>query len=254
VKRMFLIRNVRVGQHAFSGRPFPVEQARLFGISEEDKILPRLNPEKIMKRQKSDSGSAKCILSQTLTITPEEADDIEKQLEKNAKRRSEQAQKDTEETGSASPSESTSKKYLATNSPVTPEEAERLEKQLEMNAKRRAEAATVPKSPYIIKENLQCKFHPNSYKMVYVANTENYFHLRGSLKKAKETHKNVTRRMNESFGKWHQSWLEASVTEDQIMRCEDWLLSAKNSDTKIVSSNDISLAPYRPFNKYVVKK
>lgn len=62
--------------------------------------------------------------------------------------------------------------------------------------------------------------------------------------------------MNEAFGRWHQIWMENSVTEDQIMRCEDWLMSTgiKNSDTKIISSNDISLAPYRPFNRYVVKK
>lgn len=68
----------------------------------------------------------------------------------------------------------------------TPEEAELLEKQLEANAKRRAETAAAIKSPYVIKENLQCKFHPNSYRIVYVVNSENYFYSKGALKRAKQ--------------------------------------------------------------------
>lgn len=60
--------------------------------------------------------------------------------------------------------------------------------------------------------------------------------------------------MSDAFGKWHQAWLEDCVTEEQIMRCDDFLMCAKNSETKIVSSNEICLAPYRPFNRYVVKK
>ncbi|XP_021968707.1 paired amphipathic helix protein Sin3a isoform X3 [Folsomia candida] len=286
MKPAYLNRNVRVGQQYHANKSYPPEVARIFGLGpEEEDVKPIIPPfpEKPVstvvasKRPLGGKGeaasstganSSKFMLSQTLApVTPEEAEELEKQLERNSKRRSELVQKELEVAAAAGtsgpvplipcfPKISLAKKNLTTNNPVTPEEAELLEKQLEANAKRRAETAAAIKSPYVIKENLQCKFHPNSYRIVYVVNSENYFYSKGALKRAKQNHKKVTTRMNEAFGRWHQIWMENSVTEDQIMRCEDWLMSTgiKNSDTKIISSNDISLAPYRPFNRYVVKK
>ena len=37
----------------------------------------------------------------------------------------------------------------------------------------------------IIQDNLQCQFNPNSYKMIFVVNSENFIYLKGALQKAR---------------------------------------------------------------------
>jgi hypothetical protein len=71
-------------------------------------------------------------------------------------------------------------------------EADALEKKLNDNAKNRKDRETKvvalksTPSGYIIKDGLQCKFNTNSYKLVFVVNSENFFYLKGALKRAKE--------------------------------------------------------------------
>jgi len=39
---------------------------------------------------------------------------------------------------------------------------------------------------YIIEENLQCQFNPNSFRMIFVTNSENVIYLKGALKRARQ--------------------------------------------------------------------
>jgi len=71
------------------------------------------------------------------------------------------------------------------------EEAEFLEENLRVAEIRRTKmeaeiAAAIAPSDYIVKDELQCKFNTNSYKMMYVVNSENYFYFKGALKRAKD--------------------------------------------------------------------
>jgi len=67
-----------------------------------------------------------------------------------------------------------------------------------------------------------------------------------------QTHKRISKRLNDNFGKWHQQWMEENVTEEQISECEDFLVAPNTSVTRITSNNDIQKAPYRPVNRYAV--
>ncbi|CAG7726194.1 unnamed protein product [Allacma fusca] len=113
---------------------------------------------------------------------------------------------------------------------------------------------------YIIQDNLQCQFNPNSYKMIFVVNSENFIYLKGALKTARKTHRAVSTRLSEAFGKWHANWIERCVSEEHITRCEDWLMgmNVHTTLTKVISNNDLKKPPYRPFNsrlfmEYVIK-
>ncbi|XP_071826257.1 paired amphipathic helix protein Sin3a-like isoform X2 [Apostichopus japonicus] len=70
--------------------------------------------------------------------------------------------------------------------------------------------------------NMECKFNLNSYRMVYVVDSEDYMYRRSSLKKAREAHQYVTEHLAQKFDKWHNGWKEENVTEEQENDIQKW--------------------------------
>lgn len=70
--------------------------------------------------------------------------------------------------------------------------------------------------------NMECKFNLNSYRMVYVVDSEDYMYRRSSLKKAREAHQSVTEFLARKFDNWHNVWKEKNVSEEQEAEVQKW--------------------------------
>ncbi|KAK2144293.1 hypothetical protein NP493_4262g00000 [Ridgeia piscesae] len=107
-----------------------------------------------------------------------------------------------------------------------------------------------------ILENTECKFNVNSFKLVYVVNSESYLYKRMALKRAKETHKKVSLRLHNKFQSWLDGWAQENVSTEQSKACTDWLMGdvdgLKESTTKRVDLHPSERAPFCPYNKYTV--
>lgn len=108
----------------------------------------------------------------------------------------------------------------------------------------------------VIEDNTQCRFNINQYPMLYVVNKENYLYKRHSLRKARGSHRAVSLRLSLKFTRWHKNWVSNNVLEAQHSSCMDWLMGraddVKPNQTRVLCNNNLSLAPYRVFNRYRV--
>ncbi|XP_071943532.1 paired amphipathic helix protein Sin3a-like isoform X2 [Antedon mediterranea] len=75
-----------------------------------------------------------------------------------------------------------------------------------------------------IMNNMECQFNINSYKIVYVVNSEDYMYRRTALKKAKESHQEVSIKLHTKFRKWFNSWERKNVSRDQEKQVERWFM------------------------------
>ncbi|XP_013418836.1 paired amphipathic helix protein Sin3a isoform X2 [Lingula anatina] len=108
-----------------------------------------------------------------------------------------------------------------------------------------------------IRDNTECKFNVNSFKMVYVVNSESYLYRRNALKKAKETHSKVSLRLHSKFSKFTGRWQEVNVTPEAAASSNDWLMGEvpdmKPCKTVRLDNNSLDKAPYYPYNRYRVE-
>ncbi|XP_059085243.1 paired amphipathic helix protein Sin3b-like [Tigriopus californicus] len=103
-------------------------------------------------------------------------------------------------------------------------------------------------------DNTQCKFNPKTFKRLYVINSDSWFYRKLALKRAKQTHKKVSRRKTEDFNRWHLSWVADHVSASQQTRVSDWFMGhidglVPNTTHKEVK-NYLERTPYRVFHKY----
>jgi len=103
-------------------------------------------------------------------------------------------------------------------------------------------------------DNLQCKFNPRNFKILYVINSENCFYRRLALTRAKNSHKAVSRRKQGDFGKWHSKWLKSHVAESSQTSINEWFMGKCEglvaNKTHKVTKADLESTPYRTFYKY----
>lgn len=103
-------------------------------------------------------------------------------------------------------------------------------------------------------DNLQCKFNPRNFKILYVINSENCFYRRLALTRAKNSHKAVSRRKQGDFGKWHSKWLKSHVAESSQTSINEWFMGKCDglvaNKTHKVTKADLESTPYRTFYKY----
>lgn len=108
-----------------------------------------------------------------------------------------------------------------------------------------------------ITENTQCKFNLNSFKMVFVMNSESYLYKRMALKRAKQSHKKVTTELNTKFRRWHRNWSKEHVSEDMQMESTAWMMGRCEglvpNRTQMRCDNDPCRPPYYPYNRYRVE-
>ncbi|ELT88117.1 hypothetical protein CAPTEDRAFT_177539 [Capitella teleta] len=105
-----------------------------------------------------------------------------------------------------------------------------------------------------ILENTQCKFNVNSFRMVYVVNSESFLYKRNSLKAAKENHRKLSLVKHEKFARFCDQWAKRNVNHAQEDACDNWFMgnldSLRPSNIYIKDFNDLSQPPYYPLKKY----
>ncbi|XP_071141100.1 paired amphipathic helix protein Sin3a-like isoform X1 [Mytilus edulis] len=105
-----------------------------------------------------------------------------------------------------------------------------------------------------IMDNTECKFNVNSFKIVYVVNSEYYLYKRTALTKARESHKRVSLKMHEKFENLVSKWREENVTEDMMENSENWIMGetgdVRPSETTKHLISDPDRSPYYDYHKY----
>ncbi|XP_069172117.1 paired amphipathic helix protein Sin3a isoform X6 [Procambarus clarkii] len=105
-----------------------------------------------------------------------------------------------------------------------------------------------------IGDNTQCKFNLSSFKMVFVVNSDSYMYKKQALKRAKQSHEHVSRRMRSGLLSWHGDWCTRHVSEADQRAATDWFLGhtdgLRPNCTRIVRIDDPSRPPFAPYNKY----
>lgn len=106
-------------------------------------------------------------------------------------------------------------------------------------------------------DNTECKFNVNSFKLVYVVNSESYLYKRMALKRARESHQRVSLRLHNKFNSWVEKWRKGNVTKEMETKCNRWLLGeAGDNRPCLTSKRDIDLpekSPYYKYSKYKVQ-
>ncbi|XP_012282636.1 paired amphipathic helix protein Sin3a isoform X2 [Orussus abietinus] len=106
--------------------------------------------------------------------------------------------------------------------------------------------------------DVQCRFNPNSYHMLYVASKEAFLYKRNSFTRARECHPTVTKNLNSKFHRWLASWASRNVADTQHRLCQDWLMGRYENliphRTRVVTDNDQTRSPYRQYNRYRVER
>ncbi|XP_052215877.1 paired amphipathic helix protein Sin3a-like isoform X2 [Dreissena polymorpha] len=106
-------------------------------------------------------------------------------------------------------------------------------------------------------DNTECKFNVNSFKLVYVINSESYLYKRMALKRARESHKDLSLKLHGKFSAWVDKWKKAHVTREQETKCSKWLNGdSGNNRPCITTKGDIDVtdkSPYYKYTKYRVK-
>ncbi|XP_012253699.2 paired amphipathic helix protein Sin3a isoform X2 [Athalia rosae] len=107
-------------------------------------------------------------------------------------------------------------------------------------------------------DETQCRFNPNSYKMLYVASKEAFLYKPNSFTRARVCHPAVTKRLNSKFHQWLSSWATQNVANTQHRLCQDWLMGRYENliphRTRVVTDNDQSRSPYRQYNRYRIER
>ncbi|XP_052786837.1 paired amphipathic helix protein Sin3a-like isoform X2 [Mya arenaria] len=106
-------------------------------------------------------------------------------------------------------------------------------------------------------DNTECKFNVNSFKLVYVINSESYLYKRMALNRARESHRRVSLKLHHKFSEWVEKWRKGHVTKDQESRCTKWLLGETGDNrpnvTTKVEIDKPDKSPYYQYAKYRVK-
>lgn len=110
------------------------------------------------------------------------------------------------------------------------------------------------KDGIVYEDNLQCKFNPRNFKILYVIDSENCFYRKLALTRAKNSHKAVSRRKAGDFGRWHSQWLKKNVSESSQTSINEWFMGkceglVPNRTHKITKA-DLERTPYRTYYKY----
>ena len=99
-------------------------------------------------------------------------------------------------------------------------------------------------------DDTECKFNVNSYKMVYVVNSESYLYKRMALTRASGSHKHVSLNKHKLFSTWHDTWVGEHVTSDNKHKCSDWLMG-KGKQRWSAVTNKVRLLDVLPHDMHV---
>merc|ERR1719242_1295216 len=106
----------------------------------------------------------------------------------------------------------------------------------------------------VSQDNLQCKFNPRNFKILYVIDSETCFYRKLALTRAKNSHKAVSRRKCSDFGRWHSKWLKSNVSDTSQTSINEWFMGkceglVPNRTHKITKAT-LESTPFRTYYKY----
>lgn len=84
---------------------------------------------------------------------------------------------------------------------------------------------------------IEFKMDKKSYRMIPLANSEDYLYNRQSLTKAKLMNRKIAELKHQKFDEWHQKWLESCVTEEDSKVAALWLKGEDHSDASLSSTD-----------------
>lgn len=111
---------------------------------------------------------------------------------------------------------------------------------------------------YFVDDRSEMNINIESYRMVFVVNKDAVFYKRNALRRAKETHPQVTVAMDKKFNKFVNGWAAKHVTEAAHAECTEWFMG-RTADlaptlTQLQNENDVNKTPYRTHNRYRVHR
>lgn len=117
--------------------------------------------------------------------------------------------------------------------------------------------ATSSDSGLSLMDDIECRFSVNSFRMLYVANSESLLYREHSLSVARKTLKSVSTMRHERFASWVESWVEEFTTSADLEACEDFLMGRPAEGrvpcvTVKQTIADETTAPYYAYNRYCV--
>jgi len=71
---------------------------------------------------------------------------------------------------------------------------------------------------------IEFKMDKKSYRMIPLANSEDYLYNKQSLKKANQVNRGVQERKRMRFRRWLSQWLEWNVLQSEEQTCRNWLM------------------------------
>ncbi|XP_067652996.1 paired amphipathic helix protein Sin3a-like isoform X1 [Haliotis asinina] len=133
-------------------------------------------------------------------------------------------------------------------------EQEEKEKEREKDESVRTEAQA--SEDMDILDSTGCKFNVNSFKMVYVVNSESYLYKRMALQRARESHKRVSLKLHEKFMIWVNKWRKENVSPELETLSSQWMMG-KGEDmrpckTTCAKTYYPDRAPYYQYHRYSV--
>ncbi|RXG54645.1 Paired amphipathic helix protein Sin3a [Armadillidium vulgare] len=106
-----------------------------------------------------------------------------------------------------------------------------------------------------IVDKTQCKFNLSNFKMVFVVNSDSYMYKKEALRRAKQSHETVSKRMRKGFDSWLEKWARHHVTEAEKTYAAKWFMGEvdglRPNKTRVRKIETLGQPPYLPFNKYV---
>ncbi|XP_070619725.1 paired amphipathic helix protein Sin3a isoform X2 [Erythrolamprus reginae] len=103
-------------------------------------------------------------------------------------------------------------------------------------------------------DKLECKFKLNSYKMVYVINSEDYMYRRTALLRAHQSHERVSKRLHQRFQAWVDRWTKEHITREMAAETNQWLMGeALEGLLPCTTTREAEDLHFVRINKYRVK-
>ncbi|XP_053386924.1 LOW QUALITY PROTEIN: paired amphipathic helix protein Sin3a-like [Mercenaria mercenaria] len=113
------------------------------------------------------------------------------------------------------------------------------------------ESELKPPDDVDIIDNTECKFNVNSFKLVYVVNSESYLYKRMALKRARESHQKVSLKLHNKFSSWVEKWRKGNVTKEMEAKCNKWLMGETDNNRPCeTSKREIDIPEKSPYYKY----
>jgi paired amphipathic helix protein Sin3a len=101
-----------------------------------------------------------------------------------------------------------------------------------------------------VQGKIEFKFDKNSYRMVPLANSEDFMYRTGSMHKARQLCGKVCSRRMERFQTWYQSWSGTHVQDHHTQACDHWL-QAITLHPGLASKKSVEDYLGRKRNKYI---